>query len=222
MSDMKKTVPKRALVIVDIQNDFLPGGALAVTDGDAVIPLVNELQQHFELVVMTQDFHPVDHGSFAANHAGRRPYEVVDLHGLDQVLWPVHCVQGTHGAEFSKDLETDRVAKIFTKGMDAAVDSYSGFFDNGRRGSTGMGEYLKEMGVDEVFVCGLATDFCVKYTVLDALSLGFKTWLVEDASRGVNIRPGDVAQAVADMRAAGAEVAQSADIVYQHTELQQN
>jgi nicotinamidase/pyrazinamidase len=203
---MNTSSARKALILVDIQNDFLPGGSLAVSDGDAIIPLVNELQKRFDLVVMTQDFHPADHGSFAANHPGRELYEVIDLNGLPQVLWPIHCVQGTKGAEFSEELQTDSITKIFPKGLDSGIDSYSGFFDNGRRSSTGMGEYLQEMGVEEVYVCGLATDFCVKFTVLDALSLGFKTFLIEDASRGVNIKPGDVEKAVKEMRAAGAEV----------------
>lgn len=211
--DMNTSSPRKALVIVDIQNDFLPGGSLAVPDGDAIIPLVNQLQTNFEIVVMSQDFHPDEHGSFADNHDEYEMYQVVDLNGLSQVLWPVHCVEGTYGAEFSPDLKTDRVTKVFPKGRDAGIDSYSGFFDNGRRASTGMGEYLEEMGIEEVYVCGLATDFCVKYTVLDALSLGFKTYLIEDASRGVNIQPGDVEQAVQDMRAAGAIAVQTEDVV---------
>jgi nicotinamidase/pyrazinamidase len=203
----------RALILVDIQNDFLHDGALAVTNGDKIIPIVNKLQAQFELIVMTQDFHPANHGSFAENHPGLRPYDVVQLSGLPQVLWPVHCVQGTPGSEFAMALDIRNVDRIFEKGTDPTIDSYSGFFDNGRRKATGLGDYLHEKGVTDVYVCGLATDFCVKYTALDALSLGFKTFLIEDASRGVNINEGDVKKAVAEMKEAGITVMQSREIL---------
>lgn len=203
----------KALILVDIQNDFLPGGALAVPGGNEILPLVNQIQGEFDLVVATQDFHPAHHGSFAANHEGREVYEVVDLNGLPQVLWPVHCVQGTEGTEFSEDLDMSRVARVFPKGTDAEIDSYSGFFDNGRRKATGMGDYLKGEGITEVYVCGLATDYCVKYTALDALSLGFKTWLLEDCSRGVNVNEGDVERAVEEMREKGVGVMQAKELL---------
>jgi nicotinamidase/pyrazinamidase len=199
-----------ALILVDIQNDFVPGGALPVPEGDAIVPLVNVIQQHFDLVVATQDWHPRDHGSFAANHPGARVYDQVDLHGLPQVLWPVHCVQGTPGADFVPGLDRSRVARVFQKGTDPAIDSYSGFFDNGHRRATGLGNYLNEVGVRAVYVCGLATDYCVKFTALDARKLGFETFLIEEAARGVNVKPGDVGRAVAEMRAAGVAVVQSA------------
>ncbi len=202
----------RALILVDIQNDFLPDGALAVRHGDEIIPIVNKLQPKFELVVMTQDFHPANHGSFAENHPGLRPYDVVNLNGLQQVLWPTHCVQGSPGAEFSIALDIRNVDRIFQKGTDPGVDSYSGFFDNGRKKATGLGDYLSEKGVTEVYVCGLATDFCVKYTALDALSLGFKTFLIEDASRGVEINEGDVKKAVAELQEAGVAITKSRNI----------
>jgi len=195
-----------ALIVVDIQNDFIPGGALAVPEGDAIVPLVNRLMPRFDLVVATQDWHPAKHGSFAANHAGKRPGDIIDLDGLRQILWPVHCVQNTRGAEFAPGLETKLVAKVFRKGTDAHVDSYSGFFDNGHRRPTGLGDYLKQKGVAEAYVAGLATDYCVKFTVLDAVQLGFKTHLIADASRGVNLKPGDVAAAVDEMKQAGAQV----------------
>jgi len=168
------------LVIVDLQNDFLPGGTLAVPEGDAVVPVANKLQESFDLVVATQDWHPANHGSFAANHPARKPFEQIELDGLSQTLWPVHCVQGTKGAELSPDLRRDSIVKIFPKGTDPVIDSYSGFFDNGHRKATGLGDWLKSKRVTEVFVCGLATDYCVKFTALDAVSLGFKTNLVED------------------------------------------
>lgn len=203
----------KALILVDIQNDFLPGGALAVPDGDRVIPLANRLQAVFPLVVATQDWHPANHGSFAANHPGRNVFEVIELNGLPQTLWPVHCVQGTPGAELAATLDHDRIAKIFPKGTDPGIDSYSGLFDNGHRRSTGLGEWLRLQGVTEVFVCGLATDYCVKFTALDAVKMGFKTHLVEDASRGVNLQPDDVKEAVEAMKHAGVTVVQSAELL---------
>jgi nicotinamidase/pyrazinamidase len=202
-----------ALVLVDIQNDFLPGGALAVSDGDAVIPIANSLQVQFPLVVATQDWHPANHGSFAANHPGRKPYEQIDLNGLPQTLWPVHCIQKTKGAELAPALRHDRIAKIFSKGTDPGIDSYSGFFDNGHRKATGLGDWLKSNRVAEVFVCGLATDYCVKFTVLDAIGLGFKTHLIEDACRGVNLQPHDVKDAIEKMKQARVNVLQSADLL---------
>jgi len=203
----------KALILVDIQNDFLPGGALAVPDGDAVVPIANRLQTAFPLVVATQDWHPANHGSFAINHPGKKTFEQIDLNGLPQTLWPVHCVQNTPGAAFPAGLKQDRIAKVFQKGTDARVDSYSGLFDNGHRKSTGLGEWLKQKGVTEVFVCGLATDYCVKFTALDAVLFGFKTFLIEDASRGVSLRPDDVKNAIADMNRAGVVIVQSGDIL---------
>src|SRR5580658_426764 len=191
-----------ALILVDIQNDFLPGGALEVPDGDAIISVANRLQAKFPLVVATQDWHPANHGSFAANHPGKKVFEQIDLNGLPQTLWPVHCVQGTFGAELAPELQRERIAKIFPKGTDPDIDSYSGLFDNGHRKSTGLGEWLKASGVTEVFVCGLATDYCVKFTALDAAQMGFKTHFIEDASRGVNLQAGDVKSAIAEMNRA--------------------
>lgn len=202
----------KALILVDIQNDFCPGGALAVAHGDEVVPVANELAKKFELVVATQDWHPADHGSFAANHPGKQPYEVMDLHGLDQVLWPVHCVQGSGGAAFVDALETGAITKVFQKGTDPTVDSYSGFYDNGRRKATGLGDYLRGRGVRQAYVLGLATDYCVKFTALDAASEGFDTYLVEDGCRGVELTPGDSEAAVTEMRDAGVTILQSGDL----------
>ncbi|MEM7659145.1 MAG: bifunctional nicotinamidase/pyrazinamidase [Bacteroidota bacterium] len=204
-----------ALILVDVQNDFVPGGALAVEEGDQIIPLVNQLQQKFDLIVATQDWHPADHGSFATNHPDQQPGNVIDLHGLPQILWPVHCVQGEFGAEFVSSLDLSRVAKIFPKGTDVTIDSYSGFFDNGKRKSTGLHEYLQQQGVDAVYVLGLATDYCVKFTALDALELGLTTYLIEDASRGVNLQAGDVQRAVEEMATAGVQVIQSTKVLEQ-------
>jgi nicotinamidase/pyrazinamidase len=203
----------KALILVDIQNDFLPGGALAVPDGDAVIPVANRLQPLFPLVVATQDWHPANHGSFAANHPGKKPFEQIDLNGLPQTLWPVHCVQNTAGAELAPGLNRERISKVFQKGTDAGVDSYSGFFDNGHRRATGMAEWLKSHGVTDVHICGLATDYCVKFTALDAVKSGFKTYLIEDACRGVNLQTNDVNNAIAEMKRAGVLIESSAKIL---------
>jgi nicotinamidase/pyrazinamidase len=202
----------RSLIIVDVQNDFLPGGALAVNKGDQIIPVINDMIPRFDLVVATQDWHPVDHKSFAANHAGAKVGEVIELNGLSQVLWPVHCVQQSPGAALAEKLDDQAIAKVFRKGLDREVDSYSGFFDNDRRNATGLGDYLKAQGAKEVFVVGLATDYCVKFTAVDANSLGFKTTLIEDACRGVNLSEGDVEKAVNDMRECGVLINQSATI----------
>ena len=205
----------KALILVDIQNDFLPGGALAVPDGDQVIAPANALigRGRFDLIVATQDWHPRDHGSFAANHPGKKIYDKIDLNGLPQTLWPVHCVQHTRGAELSETLRRDRIGHVFQKGTDPGIDSYSGFYDNGHRKSTGLADYLKAQGVDEVFICGLATDYCVNFTALDARQLGFKTTLIEDACRGVNIRPNDSADAIEAMRREGVSVVSSASLI---------
>lgn len=203
----------KCLVIVDIQNDFCPGGALAVPEGDRVVPLINRLAPRFDLVVATQDWHPAEHGSFAANHPGRKPGDVIDLDGLEQILWPAHCVQGTWGADFHPGLGRGRVARVFQKGTDPRIDSYSGFYDNGHRKATGLGDWLRGRGVTEVYVCGLATDYCVKATALDAAEMGFKTHLIEDACRGVELRPGDVGSAIAQMQAAGVIVVRSGEVL---------
>jgi nicotinamidase/pyrazinamidase len=203
----------KALIIIDVQNDFVPGGALAVREGDLVVPVINQLQQlkgsAFSVVVATQDWHPRDHGSFAANHPGTKVGDVIDLAGLRQILWPVHCVQETRGAEFVASLDRSAIDHVVRKGTDPTIDSYSGFFDNGHRKATGLDAYLKQRGVNDVYVCGLATDYCVKFTALDARQLGYQTHLIEDATRGVELRPGDVARAVEEMRRAGVDVVQS-------------
>jgi nicotinamidase/pyrazinamidase len=183
-----------ALILIDIQNDFCPGGSLAVKDGDRVVPVVNELQKHFDLVVATKDWHPPGHSSFVT-------------------LWPPHCVQNTAGAEFHPALDTSRVAHVFLKGTDPAVDSYSGFFDNEHKLSTGLGDYLRAQGVAGVYVCGLATDYCVKFTALDALRLGFETTVVADACRGVDVNAGDSQRALEELRSAGARVATSGEVI---------
>lgn len=203
---------KRALVIIDVQNDFIPGGALPARGGDEVVPVLNRLQPLFELVVATQDWHPANHGSFASNHPGHSPGDVVDLHGLQQILWPDHCVQGSRGAEFHPDLNVSRVDKVVRKGTDPAIDSYSTFFDNGRRKSTGLEAYLREHGVTDVYLAGLATDYCVLWSARDAVDLGFRTYVVSDGCRGVELKPGDVDRAFDEMRSLGIEVLTSGEV----------
>ena len=202
----------KALILVDIQNDFVSGGALAVPEGETIVPIVNELQKKFDFIIATQDFHPANHGSFAANHEGKNIGEVIDLNGLYQILWPVHCVQNTEGTEFVKELDMSKVKKVFIKGTDAEIDSYSGFYDNGHRKSTGLADYLKEQGITEVYVTGLAADYCVKFTALDAVGEGFKTYLVSDATKGVNMQAGDVEKAIAEMKEKGVEVITSEEL----------
>lgn len=196
----------KALILVDIQNDFLPRGALAVKKGREVVPVANRVQDFFDLVVATQDWHPANHGSFAANHPGHKPGEMITLAGTPQVLWPKHCVQDTYGAAFVPELDTSLVARVFPKGTDPEIDSYSGFFDNGHRKATGLGDFLKEHGVTDVYLLGLATDYCVKATALDARELGFNTHLIIDGCRGVELKPGDVDNAVDEMRRAGVHI----------------
>jgi nicotinamidase/pyrazinamidase len=203
----------QALVLVDIQNDFLPGGALAVPEGDRVVPVANRLMSKFPLVVATQDWHPPDHGSFASQQPGKQPGEQVSLRGLPQTVWPDHCVQNTWGADFASGLAIWRVQHVFQKGIDRDIDSYGGFYDNGHLRSTGLGEYLRLRGATDVFVAGLATDYCVKFTVLDAIRLGFRVHAIRDGCRGVNLRPGDSELAWQELQLAGAELLVSGDLV---------
>jgi nicotinamidase/pyrazinamidase len=197
---------EHALVLVDIQNDFLPGGALEVKEGDQVVPIANRLMDDFGTIVATQDWHPAGHGSFAVNHAGRKVGDIIPLHGVEQILWPAHCVQGTPGADFAPGLDVARITRIFRKGTDPGIDSYSGFYDNGHRRSTGLGEWLHGQGVRRVTVCGLATDYCVKFTALDAIAEGFEVALHLPACRGVNLHARDVDRAVEEMREKGVAI----------------
>lgn len=173
----------KTLILIDVQNDFIPGGSLAVPEGDQIIEPINKILPSFDLVLATQDWHPADHKSFASNHPGKKEFEVTQLQGMEQTLWPDHCVQKTEGARFHPDLETGPIEAIFHKGMDPEIDSYSGFYDNGHKKSTGLAGYLKEKKADEVYFCGLAADICVYYSILDAIKLGFQAYLIEDASR---------------------------------------
>jgi nicotinamidase/pyrazinamidase len=193
----------KALIIVDIQNDFVAGGTLEVPNGDQIVPVVNELAKRFDLVVATQDWHPPTHKSFASNHENKKPFEIISLGGLEQVLWPDHCVQGTRGAEFHPLLDTKPVEAVFRKGTDPEIDSYSGFYDNGRKKSTGLNGYLKERKVDEVYVCGLAADYCVYFTARDATQSGFRTFYIEDATRAID--PTKFKQAKDDLLSLGVQ-----------------
>jgi len=201
-----------ALIIVDLQNDFLPGGALAVPHGDEVIPLANKLQRRFELVLATKDWHPADHGSFAANHPGKKPGDRITLDGIEQILWPVHCVQNTHGAEFASSFETEQIAHIFHKGVERNIDSYSTFFDNAHRRHTGVADYLKKRSVKNIYLMGLALDYCVKYSVLDARQLGLNSYVILDGCRGIDLEPGDIGRALNEMKRAGAVLLKSSEL----------
>lgn len=204
-------IPDDVLVVVDVQYDFLPGGSLAVAGGHEVIPLINKLGRKFPNVVMTQDWHPADHISFASNHPGARPFEVIDLPYGPQVLWPDHCVWQTHGAELSADLDLPHAQLTIRKGYNEVVDSYSGFQEADRRTKTGLEGYLRERGLRRLFVTGLATDFCVAWTALDARAAGFTTYVVEDATRAIDAS-GSLLRAWKDMAAAGVERLIASDI----------
>jgi nicotinamidase/pyrazinamidase len=201
-----------ALILIDLQYDFMPGGPLGVQDGNQVTPVANRLIEAFEFVVASQDWHPRNHSSFASNHRGHAVGEVIEIDGISQILWPDHCVQNTPGARLVSDLNTATVRKIFRKGTDPAIDSYSAFFDNGHLKSTGLGDYLKAEGVDRVWLMGLATDYCVRFSALDARALGFETVLIEDGCRGVELAEGDSARAVARMREAGVRISSSREV----------
>ena len=202
----------RAIILVDIQNDFCPGGALPVKEGDAVVNVANQVMSQFELVVATQDWHPSDHKSFASQHPGLNVGEQFTLGDLPQIAWPDHCVQGTTGAEFHPKLDIESVHQVFQKGTDTEIDSYSGFFDNGHKRATGMGDFLLDQGVQEVYVLGLATDYCVKFTALDAIDLGLKTNLIVDGCRGVDLKAGDVDAAILEMKSSGVVVMSSEEL----------
>jgi nicotinamidase/pyrazinamidase len=200
------------LLIVDVQNDFMPFGALPVAEGDAVVAVANSLSRRFDLVVATQDWHPADHGSFAVNHPGTEPGQVIELGGVSQVLWPPHCVQDTPGASFHSGLDIGPVHHVVRKGIHRDIDSYSGFFENDRRTATGLEDFLRERGVTRVTLLGLTTDYCVKYTALDGAALGFEVTVVADGCRAVDLAPGDGERALEEMTAAGCRVVESAEL----------
>lgn len=191
-----------ALIVIDVQNDFCPGGHLAVDDGDEIIPGINALIGEFQAVVLTQDWHPVNHSSFAANHAGKNPFELVEMPYGPQVLWPVHCVQGSEGAKLHSDLNTDPADLLIRKGFRAEIDSYSAFFENDHKTSTGLHGYLKSRGIDTVTLVGLATDFCVSFSAIDAAELGYRVHVRQDLCRAIDL-DGSLAVALEDMAKAG-------------------
>ncbi len=194
-----------ALIVIDVQNDFCPGGALAVRDGDAVVPLVNRLQERYAIVALTQDWHPADHGSFADSHPRAEPFSMIDAPYGKQILWPAHCVQGSEGARFHPRLATDRADLVLRKGFRRAVDSYSAFFENDHATPTGLAGYLRERGVRRVALAGLATDFCVRWSALDAANLGFEVTVIEDACRAIDL-DGSLEEARREMTARGVKL----------------
>ena len=196
----------KTLILVDIQNDFLPGGPMGVNKGNQVVDVANRIMPLFPLVVASQDWHPANHTSFADNHPGHEPGETIEWQSLEQILWPVHCVQRTRGAALADGLDTTRITQVFQKGMDPDIDSYSAFYDNGHTHSTGLSDWLRQQGAGPLYVMGLATDYCVKYTALDSVRDGFRTFLIEEGCRGVDLHPGDVERAVEEMSEAGVSI----------------
>ncbi len=194
-----------ALIIVDMQNDFMPWGALPVKDANLIISIILKLAEHFNHIIATQDWHPEDHISFALNH-GKKPGEIIEVHHEKQVLWPAHCVQNTLGADLAPPLKKLKIEKIFYKGSNSFIDSYSAFFDNAKKKSTGLGEFLRSTKIKELFFAGVATDYCVKYSVLDAIELGFSVSVIKNACKGINLQPGDEEKAFEEMKAAGAKL----------------
>lgn len=201
-----------ALILVDLQNDFFPGGSLGVPGANAIFPLANEIQTHFQHVIATKDWHPKNHGSFASQNPNHAIYDLIDLKGLPQILWPDHCVQDTLGAQFHPKLKTTRFEKIIFKGTHPEIDSYSTFFDNAHQKSTGLADYLREHKINTLYFMGLATDYCVLYSVLDAAKLGFKAFVIQDGCFGLNKNPGDVDKAFKEMEAVGATLVHSTSI----------
>lgn len=204
---------KNALLIVDVQNDFLPSGKLPVAKGDEVVPVIDKLVRHpFDLIVASKDYHPKNHLSFASQHPGKKVGEFISLKGVSQILWPEHCVQGTLGSEFAPGWDVTAIDYVVLKGTDPDCDSYSAFFDNQRLKATDLDAYLKKEGVDTLYIAGLATDYCVKYSVLDALELGYSVFVIQDACRGVALKPDDVSAAWSQMESAGAKLISSSDL----------
>lgn len=206
-------VPSSALLIIDIQNDFCPGGSLEVPEGDTIIPVVNQLAHTFPFVVATKDWHPEGHISFASRHEGKQPAETIDVDGLEQILWPDHCIQGSEGAEFHRDLDVKPLNLILHKGTKRDLDSYSAFFENDKETPTGLEFLLQGHGFERVFVCGLAEDVCVYFTARDARQLNLETYVISDATRGVNVPEGNLENAREDMKNAGVEFVESKELL---------
>lgn len=202
----------KALLVIDIQNDFCPGGALAVHDGDTIIPIINQLSQQFEHIILTQDWHPQGHSSFASVHEGKAPYEVIQMSYGSQVLWPDHCIQGTDGADFHSELQATKAQLIIRKGFRKEVDSYSAFYENDHQTATGLAGYLKDSGIDTLYLVGLATDFCVKWSAIDGIQEGFDVYVIKDAVKGIDLND-SVATAWAEMEAAGVKIIHASELV---------
>jgi nicotinamidase/pyrazinamidase len=209
---MLKKTTSSALLIIDVQNDFCPGGSLAVAEGDKIVPVINGFMPAFRFIIATQDWHPRAHVSFASNHKGKKPLEVITHQGREQVLWPDHCVQGTKGADFHQGLDTRPLSLIVRKGTDPGLDSYSAFFENDKKTKTGLAGFLKDLSITNLYICGLATDYCVFASAQDALGLGFEVMVLEDACRGVDFPQGSVVQALASLKKQGAKILTSQDL----------
>ena len=212
MVALRKESPNAALIVIDLQNDFCPGGALAVAGGDEIVPLVNRLISSFEHVILTQDWHPAGHSSFASSHAGQAPFSSIQMPYGPQTLWPDHCMQGTHGAEFHRDLAWTKAELVIRKGFRKAIDSYSAFYENDRKTPTGLAGYLRERGLTKLAFAGLATDYCVAYSALDAARLGFDATVLADACRAIDLN-GSLAGAKRQMQLAGVHLAEAARLV---------
>jgi nicotinamidase/pyrazinamidase len=203
---------RKALIMVDLQNDFCRNGSLEVPDADAIIPHANQLQNYFDEIIASKDWHPQDHVSFASNHPGKKVNDILEINGIRQILWPDHCVQNTKGADFHPDLLTTHISKIIYKGTDKNIDSYSAFFDNGHLRETDLKNYLHDRNIKKIYIMGLATDYCVKYTCLDAVELGFETYFIEDACRGVQLVEGDIVRAIEEMKTKGVHILHMKDM----------
>jgi nicotinamidase/pyrazinamidase len=203
---------KNALLVIDIQNDFCPGGKLAIKESEKVIPIINQLTQKFDRVVATQDWHPENHISFARNHPGAKNYDIIQIEDMTQVLWPAHCVRGTKGAEFHSDVNTNNLHLILRKGTDPEIDSYSAFMENDKKTITGLEGYLKGLNITQVFISGLATDYCVFYSAMDAKRLGFETYVIIDACRGVDVPENNVENAINTMQGNDIKIISSSEL----------
>ncbi|UVM24823.1 bifunctional nicotinamidase/pyrazinamidase [Pseudomonas sp. B21-021] len=204
--------PRTALLVIDVQNDFIPGGQLAVPEGDLIVPLINRLAGQFKQVVIAQDWHPAGHASFASSHPGRQPYDLIQLPYGEQTLWPDHCIQGSRGAEFHSGLDLPQAQLVIRKGCNPDIDSYSAFLEADRVTTTGLAGYLKERGIDTVYMVGLALDFCVMFSALDARAAGFNAFVVLDACRAIDLN-GSLATAIERMQVAGVELIQSTELL---------
>jgi nicotinamidase/pyrazinamidase len=205
-------VGNRALIVIDVQNDFCPGGALAVPGGDRIIPTINRLSGKFKKVIATQDWHPENHVSFAVNHPGKKEYDVIRYKGIEQVLWPKHCVPGTKGAEFHPELNSEKIDLIVRKGNNPDIDSYSAFRENDKKTITGLEGYLRKLGMNKIYFCGLALDYCVFYSAMDAEELGFETYVIIDGTKGIDSPKGNIEKTLNEMKDKGIKIVESKDL----------